>query len=194
LLRAAGLNTDLAQQIAARWSFRETTAFVAVYLADHAAKRCDSVGVLVKRCLKPDSEVPVLAANAPEYNAILLRQHITADDMIAWRAADNATLAADYRGAGDLPTAPVERRAEPDAATRIAAFLDVMRRRVPMTHPEKCQAELRDGALELRATAIDIPRLRPRQTLLRNLAQLHCGVPNVTVVTVEGACSAISSS
>jgi hypothetical protein len=93
LLRAISVNAKLAAQIAARWNFREVCAFVGVYLADHAAGKCNGAGVLQTRCLNPDSAAPLLAADAPEFTAVILRQHITAADRTAWRTAD-ATLRA----------------------------------------------------------------------------------------------------
>jgi hypothetical protein len=96
LLRAISVNAKLAAQIAARWGFREVCAFVAIYLADHAAGRCNGAGVLQTRCLAADAAAPHLASDAPELKVVILTQHITAADVTAWRQAD--TQAAERDG------------------------------------------------------------------------------------------------
>jgi hypothetical protein len=132
LLRAISVNIKLAAQIAARWNFREVCAFVAVYLADHAAGKCNGAGVLKTRCLDPDSAAPQLAADAPELAVAPLSQHITPADRIAWQQAElvaryhNPAVAAD-----DFPPPAPRSAAEIDAERIWTAITDSLRPQLP---------------------------------------------------------------
>jgi hypothetical protein len=191
LLRAISVNAKLAAQIAARWNFRAVCAFVGVYLADHAAGRCNGAGVLQTRCLAPDSSAPHLAASAPELTGVLLTQHITAADRTAWRTADEtsqrqaeyeryAAAAEDYNR-NRAACADPDPQPEPPPDTSQADFTDELRRRIKFGG--LITAERMDGYVLLHAPEPeDRACLAEHHILTRNLAFKYFGSHTFQVV------------